>query len=79
MPTSFVQTIKKQLGRLLSYGLTRNFTPFHGSDEFEKWRAIRASVGGVDDVLAWVAWVACLRGWRGWHANVGGELAWVVC
>ena len=27
--------------------------------EFEKWRAIRASVGGVDGVLAWVAWVAC--------------------
>ena len=23
-------------------------------DEFEKWRAIRASVGGVGGVLAWV-------------------------
>ena len=22
--------------------------------EFEKWRAIRASVGGVDSVLTWV-------------------------
>ena len=36
--------------------------------EFEKWRAIRSSVGGVGgvggvgDVLACVAWVACLRG-----------------
>ena len=26
---------------------------------FEKWRAIRASVGGVGGVLVWVAWVAC--------------------
>ena len=25
--------------------------------EFEKWRAIRASVGGVGGVLAWVVWV----------------------
>ena len=33
--------------------------------EFEKWRAIRSSVGGVGgvgDVLVCVAWVACLRG-----------------
>ena len=40
--------------------------------EFEKWRAIRASVGGVHvwwhasvgdvgGMLAWVTWVACLR------------------
>ena len=41
--------------------------------EFEKWRAIRASVGGV---LAWVAWIACLRGWC---ASVGGVLTWVAC
>ena len=30
--------------------------------EFEKWPAIRASVGGVGGVLAWVAWVACYLG-----------------
>ena len=44
--------------------------------EFEKWHAIRASVGGVGGVLACVA---CLRGW---HASVGvvvGVLAWVAC
>ena len=29
--------------------------------EFEKWRAIRAGVGGVGDVLAWVMY---LRRWR---------------
>ena len=45
------------------------------SEEFEKWRAIRASVG---DMLAWLAWVACLRGWCGWRAYVGGVLAWVA-
>ena len=28
------------------------------ADKFEKWRAIRASVGGVDGVLAWVC--ACV-------------------
>ena len=27
-------------------------------EEFEKWRAIRASVGGVGGVLACVVWVA---------------------
>ena len=43
------------------------------NNEFQKWRAIRASVGGV---LAWVVWVVCLRGWR---ASVGGVLAWVAC
>ena len=37
--------------------------------EFEKWRTIRASVGGVGSVLAWVAWMACLRVWC---ASVGG-------
>ena len=36
--------------------------------EFEKWHAIRASVGGVGGVLAWVA---CMRGWR---ASVGAVL-----
>ena len=38
--------------------------------EFQKWRAVRASVGGVGGVLAW------------WHASMGGlgvVLAWVVC
>ena len=39
--------------------------------EFEKWRAIRPSLGGVGGVLVWVA---CLRGWCGWHACVGGVL-----
>ena len=46
--------------------------------EFEKWRAICASVGDVDGmggVLPWVARVACLCGW---HASVGGMLAWAV-
>ena len=46
--------------------------------EFEKWRAIRASVGGVGDVLAWVTWVVCLRGWRASMGGVGGMLAWVA-
>ena len=31
----------------------------HESNEFEIWDAIRASVGGVGDMLEWVAWVAC--------------------
>ena len=30
--------------------------------EFEKWRAIRASVGGVGGAITWVQWVAYLRG-----------------
>ena len=29
------------------------------SNEFEKWRAIRASLGGVGGMLEKVAWVAC--------------------
>ena len=41
--------------------------------EFEKWRAICAS---MDDVLPWAARVARLCGW---HASVGVVLAWVVC
>ena len=41
------------------------------SNEFEKWRAIRASVGGV------LAWVACLRGWRACVGGLGSVLAWV--
>ena len=55
--------------------------PTHGISEkaeFEKWRAIRASVSDVGGVLAWVTWVARLHGWR---ANVGylvGVLAWVM-
>ena len=47
----------------------------HCKNEFEKWRAIRACVGGV------LAWVAYLHGWRGWRAIracVGGMLAWVT-
>ena len=39
--------------------------------EFEKWRAIRASVGGVGGVLAWVT------RFHGWRTSVGGMLAWV--
>ena len=46
--------------------------------EFEKWHAIRASVAGVGDVLAWVAWVVCLSGWRASAGGVGGVLAWVA-
>ena len=38
--------------------------------EFEKWRAIRARVGGV------LAWVACLCVW---HASVSGVVASVSC
>ena len=38
--------------------------------EFEKWCAIRASVGGVGSVLVWVA---CLGG------SVGGALARMEC
>ena len=40
--------------------------------ELETWRVIRASVGGVVDVLAWVT---CLHRWR---ACQGGVLVWVV-
>ena len=29
------------------------------SNELENWRAIRASVGDMDDVLTWVTWIAC--------------------
>ena len=29
------------------------------SYEFEKWRAIRGSVGGVLVCVAWMAWVEC--------------------
>ena len=45
-------------------------------NDFEKWCAFRASVGGVGGVLAWVA---C---YRVWCACVGGMLelvASVVC
>ena len=35
--------------------------------ELDKWRAIRATVGGVGVVLAWVT---CKRGCRGWRASV---------
>ena len=35
--------------------------------EFDKWRAIRATVGGVCVVLAWVT---CKRGCCGWRASV---------
>ena len=45
--------------------------------EFEKWRAIRASVGGVGDVQAWVLWVECLRGWHASVGDVGGVLTWL--
>ena len=45
--------------------------------EFEKWRAIRASVGGVGGALTWVTWVECLRGWHGNEGDVVGVLAWV--
>ena len=38
--------------------------------EFEKWHAIRASVG---------AWVACLHLRRASVGDLGGVLAWVAC
>ena len=44
-------------------------------DEFEKWRAFRASVRGEGDVGGVLAWVACLHEWR---ASVGGMFAWVA-
>ena len=47
-----------------------------------KWSAFRATVGGVDGVLAWMAWVAFLRGWRASLCSVGGVggvLTWVPC
>ena len=47
--------------------------------EFEKWRAICASVGGVGGVLAWVVQMTCLRGWRASVGDVGGVLAWMAC
>ena len=37
--------------------------------EFEKWRAICATVGGEGEVLAWMV---CQRGWRGWRAYIAG-------
>ena len=46
--------------------------------DFEKWRAIRVSVGSVGGVLAWVAWVAYLHGWCASVHDVGGVLAWVA-
>ena len=54
-----------------------NFSESHQTycTEFEKWRAVRGSGGGV---LAWVAWLACLRGWRASVGDVGGVLAWVA-
>ena len=37
-----------------------------------KWSAFRASVGGVDGMLARVAWVECLRGWRASVCSISG-------
>ena len=44
-------------------------------EEFEKWLAICASVGGVGGVLAWVTY---LRVWRASVDDVGGVLAWMM-
>ena len=38
--------------------------------ELDKWRPIRATVGGVGVVLAWVTCKRGCRGWRGWRASV---------
>ena len=46
--------------------------------ELAKWRAIRASVGGVDDVLMWVAWLHWGRASVSSVGGVGGVLAWVA-
>ena len=43
---------------------------------FEKWPAIRASMGGV---LGWVAWMLCLHGWSKWCPCVSCVIAWVAC
>ena len=43
-------------------------------EEFEKWRAIPAKVGGVSVVLVRVAWMACLREWRDTMGGVDGVL-----
>ena len=71
-----------------SYLKLANLTPVHKKDsrndkrnyrsvsEFEKLRAIRASVGGVGNVLVWVT---CLRGWHASMGSVGGVLAWMAC
>ena len=47
--------------------------------EFEKWRAIRASVGGAGDVLVWVALVATMGGWYASVGDVVDILVWVAC
>ena len=44
-------------------------------NEFEKWRAIRANVGGVGGMLAWVI---SQSGRRGRRACVGNVLSWVA-
>ena len=48
---------------------------FSDTNEFEKRRAIRASVGSVGGVLARMT---CQQGWRGWCACVGHVLAWLA-
>ena len=48
-------------------------------DEFEKWRAFRASVRGEGDVGGVLAWVACLHERRASVDVMGGVLAWVAC
>ena len=49
---------------------------FSDTNEFEKRRAIRASVGSVGGVLARMA---CQRGWRACVGHVLAWLAWVAC
>ena len=72
--------------RVLSKSAPSILAPNSNKNEFEKWRAIRACVGGVlawvtwwrvyvGGALAWVAWVAYLRGWRARVGDVGGVLA----
>ena len=51
------------------------FTQSLFSTKFEKRRAIRASVGGVGGVLAWVM---CQRVWHGQHACVGRYTYWEI-
>ena len=52
--------------------------------EFEKWRAICASVGDVDGVGgvgvkgSIFVWMACERGWYSWRANVSGMLLLLI-
>ena len=52
-------TIVTAFGNILDDSKRKPIKIWVDKGEFEKWRAIRASVGGM---LAWVVWVTCLHG-----------------